>query len=132
MIPNSPVLSVAIQEEEHPSRTYKVEIQKNRILGYTDDMDAVAQAIYFILGTERYKFVIYSWDYGVELIDLIGKPMPYVMSEVPRRIREALMTDNRVTDVVDFEFEQHRKSLHVSFTVNTTVGGIPIEMEVDV
>lgn len=132
MIPNSPILSETIQEIEHPSRTYKVEIQKDRIFGYTDDLDAVAQAIYFILGTERYRYIIYSWDYGVELSDLIGKPMPYVMSEVPRRITEALKVDNRITDVVDFEFEQYRKSLHVSFTVITTAGGIPIEMEVDV
>lgn len=132
MIPNSPMLAETIREISHPGRTYKVEIQKDRIMGYTDDLDAVAQAIYFILGTERYRYVIYSWDYGVELVDLIGKPMPYVMSEVPRRIREALMTDDRITDVVDFEFEKYRNSLHVSFTVTTVAGGIPIEMEVDV
>ena len=132
MIPNIPVLTTSIVEEEHPDRTYKVDTAKDRINGYTADLDSLTQAVYLILATERYKFPIYSWDYGVELMSLIGKPMPYVMSEVPRRIKEALMVDNRVVDVVDFVLEPEGKSLHVSFTVQSNEGGIPIEMEVAV
>lgn len=132
MIPNIPVLTASIQEEEHPDRTYKVDTAKDRIYGYAADLDSLTQAVYLILATERYKFPIYSWDYGVELMTLIGKPMPYVMSEVPRRIKEALMVDNRVIDVVDFVLEPEGKSLHVSFTVQSNEGGIPIEMEVAV
>ena len=68
----------------------------------------------------------------MELVDLIGKPMPYVMSELPRRIQEALTQDDRIDDVVDFEFEQHGKKLHTTFTVVTNVGNIPTELEVEV
>lgn len=103
-----------------------------RISGYVDDVDAVKQAIYLILNTERYKHLIYSWDYGVELLDLFGKPMPYVMSELPRRIKEALTQDNRIDDVKDFEFEQHGNKLHTTFTVVSNVGNIPTELEVEV
>ena len=104
----------------------------DRLYGYIDDLEAVKQAIYLILSTERYRYPIYSWDYGVELVDLIGKPMPYVMSELPRRISEALTQDNRIDSVVDFKFEKNGKKLHVTFTVVSSIGNIPTELEVDV
>ena len=142
MIPNIELLTKEITEISYPTNTYKIEVRFNpnqtldeiadRINGNTDDLDAVKQAIYLILGTERYKFIIYSWDYGVELVDLIGQPMPYVMSELPRRITEALTMDDRINDVVDFEFATHGKKLHTTFTVVTNVGNISTELEVDV
>lgn len=142
MIPNVDVLMNEIVEVNHPTRTYKIEIRfdpektldeiDDRINGYTDDTDAIKQAIYLILGTERYEFIIYSWDYGVEFVDLFGKPMPYVMSEVPRRITEALTQDDRITGCKDFEFEINKNKLHTTFTVLTTSGDIPTELEVNV
>lgn len=132
MIPNISILIDEITEVNYPSRTYKLILNKDRISGYTDDLDAIKQAIYLILSTERYQHIIYSWDYGVELLDLIGKPMPYVMSELPRRIKEALIQDNRISDVIDFEFKQQGKQLHTTFTVVSNVGNISTELEVDV
>lgn len=134
MIPTINVLSEEITETTYMGRTYKIKFGEgvDRIIGFTDELDAVKQAIYLILNTERYQYVIYSWDYGVELLDLYGKPMPYVMSELPRRIKEALVQDDRIEDVVDFEFERDRKKLHVTFTVVTSVGNVSTEMEVDV
>lgn len=135
MIPTINVLSEEITEITYPNRTYKIKFSENgmdRIVGFTDELDAVKQAIYLILNTERYQYIIYSWDYGVELLDLIGKPMPYVMSALPQRIKEALTQDDRIEDVTDFKFERNHKILHVTFTVVTSLGGIPTEMEVDV
>lgn len=132
MIPNVNILMEEITEVTYPGRTYKIIIDKDRISGFTDDLDAIKQAIYLILSTERYAFIIYSWDYGVELVDLIGQPMPYVMSELPRRITEALTQDDRIENVVDFEFERSGKKLHTTFTVVTTAGNIPTELEVEV
>lgn len=155
MIPNIDILTEEITEPNYPSNTYKIvfaakndpvkvnrgitvltlssEVEgEDRINGYVDGIEAIAQAVYLILSTERYEFIIYSWDYGVEFVDLIGQPMPYVMSELPRRIKEALVQDNRIDDVVDFEFEQHGKQLHAKFTVVSNVGNISTEVEVEV
>ena len=132
MIPNVNILMEEITEVTHPNRTYKIVTDLNRLDGHTDDLDAINQAIYLILSTERYAYPIYSWDFGVELVNLIGKPMSYVMSELPRRVKEALTQDNRIEDVVDFDFERSGKKLHTTFTVVTTVGNIPIELEVEV
>lgn len=141
MIPNINILMEEITDVSYPSRTHKIVIDKkniddyerqDRINGYTDNLEAIKQAIYLILSTERYAFIIYSWDYGVELVDLFGKPMTYVMSELPRRITEALTQDERIKNVVDFEFERHGGKLHTTFTVVTTAGDIPTELEVAV
>lgn len=135
MIPNIEILSTEIEKVEYPTETYKVEVgnvEEDRINGYTDDLEAIQQAIYLILNTERYAFPIYSWDYGVELVDLVGKPMPYVMSELPRRIKEALTQDDRITDVKDFTFEKHKSKLHTTFVVVTNRGDITSELEVTI
>ena len=134
MIPNINILLNDIKEIEYPTNTYKIENTYNyeRINGYIDDLNAIVQSIYLILNTERYRFPIYSWDYGIELIDLIGKPMSYVMSEIPRRVKEALIQDNRISDVKDFTFEVNKNKLHTTFTVVTVIGDIPTTLEVDI
>ena len=132
MIPNINLLTEEITEQIYPTQTYKVAFNSNRIDGYMDDLEAIKQAVYLILSTERYQCLIYSWDYGVELMDLIGKPMPYVLSELPRRIKEALVQDNRISDVTDFEFERHGKIIHAKFTVVSNVGNISTDLEVEV
>lgn len=151
MIPTIEILTHELTDINRPSKTHRIVFTNtpigygvlpitlgvrangtDRINGFVDGLEAVAQSVYLILSTERYEFVIYSWDYGVELLDLIGKPMPYVMSELPRRISEALTQDDRIKNVVDFEFEPHGKKLHVTFTVVSTFGNIPTALEVEV
>ena len=100
---------------------------KGRISCYTDEVDALIQSIYFILNTERYKFIIYSWDYGIELFDLFGKQMTYVIPEVERRVTEAIIQDNRVVEVTNFEFEPFGHKLHVKFDVISIYGTIQVE-----
>lgn len=130
MIPSIEDLKNEITDKTFASRTYKIIIDRDRISRYTDDLDAVKQAVYLILSSERYKHIIYSWDYGVELLSLYGKPMPYVMSEIPRRVKEALIQDNRIKDVTDFKFERQGSRLHTTFTVVSDAGNFSTELEV--
>lgn len=135
MIPTIDILSNELTEDTHPSNTYRAVLvgdTVDRIDGYTDGLNAIKQTIYFILNTERYQFPIYSWDFGVELLDLYGQPMPYVMSEIPRRVTEALMQDDRIIDVKDFEFEINKNMLHTTFNVITNIGTLPTELEVTI
>lgn len=134
MIPNNDLLLKALETTNYPGKTYRIDTSKmteHFINGYVDELSAVKQAVYLILNTERFKYIIYSWDYGVELVDLIGQPIPYVMSEIPRRIREALTQDNRIEDVKDFEFEVNRDKIHVKFTVVSNVGDLELEFDVN-
>jgi phage baseplate assembly protein W len=137
MIPVSTRFTEPLVEVDIPSKTYKIFVDglnedNDQIGGYIDDLDAVKQAIYLILNTEKYEFPIYSWDYGIELIDLYGKPIPYVISELERRVTEALTQDDRISEVVNFEYDKEGHRLHVKFNVITDFGSIDSEMEVDV
>lgn len=132
MIPNISLLEEEITDIEYADKTYKIDIKVDRIDGFADELDAIKQAVYLILSTERYEYNIYSWDYGVELVDLFGQPLPYVISELERRIKEALTQDDRIDDVIDFKFEKNGKRLHTTFTVVTVKGNIPTDLEVEI
>ena len=117
---------------ENPSNTYNHDIEKARIYGNTDGLEAIKQTVYHILNTERYEYIIYSWNYGVELWDLYGKPLPYVYSEIKRRITEALIQDDRIDSVSDFEFSNIKGAVLTSFTVHSKMGDFEESKEVKV
>ena len=132
MIPESFISDVDLEEEIEPNRTYRMDFKDNIIEGFVDEKDAIKQAIYKILGTERYAYPIYSWDYGIELSDLYGEDVRYVCAELEDRIKEALTQDDRIVDVTDFKFDTKEKGIvKVKFTVESIEGNIDIESEVD-
>lgn len=119
--------------EEMPSYDFGLNTGNNRISGTVEDLEAVKQAIYLILSTERYEHSIYEEDYGVEFNDLIGEDAEWVIPELEMRIKEALMTDDRITDVNNFAFEiPEPKTILVTFTVETTKGTLDMEKEVEI
>lgn len=113
--------------ENETSNTYKLNLNESSIAGYVDEHEAMVQVIYLLLNIERYEYLIYSWDYGIELTDLFGQPIPFVLPELKRRITEALMQDTRITGVDNFSFETNKSGVHVTFTVNTLFGEIEAE-----
>lgn len=129
MIPsNTGFLDQNFDIEEQPTHTYKMNFDNDRVQGYTDEREAIRQAIYKILQTERYQYIIYSSDYGIETLDLYGEPVSYVCPELERRITEALAWDERIQSVTDFEFNISKKGeVHVTFTVHTVFGDVVAE-----
>ena len=133
MIPSTNLLTTDLEVTTQPSLSHKMHIDDNYINGTCKDLEEVKQTIYKILNTERYKYLIYSWNFGVELSDLIGEPIDYVLSEVERRITEALLQDDRIESVTDFEFDTSKKKEVVcTFVVHTIFGEIDEEMVVNV
>lgn len=106
----------------HPSKTWKID--NNHIHGTIDGIDATLQAVQLILSTERFEFPIYSWDYGMESKDLIGKSRDYVSGDLQRRITETLAQDDRVTGISDFILTFSGETATAAFTVNTIFGEI--------
>ena len=133
MIPSTnSVLSTTLKVERQPTKTYKLNIEDNVISGFCDNLEAMKQVVYKILNTERYKSIMYSWNYGIELLDLFGEPTNYVVSELKRRITEALVQDDRITSVDDFEYNIKRKTVSLTFTVHTIYGDVQSEKVVDI
>ncbi len=116
---------------EQPSRTFCMNVSDEVIRGHTDELEAMKQAVFKILQTERYQNLIYSGNYGIELADLFGQPTSYVQPELERRITEALLQDERILSVGDFEFFGKRKGeLLATFKVKTVFGEFSSERSV--
>lgn len=116
-------------EVQMPTRTYR--IMNNRIAGWIDDLEAMRQAVEKILLTERFEWEIYSDNYGVEIQNLIGQDFDLIKSEIERVVSEALLADERIESVDNFDLQQtDRSSLLFSFTVLTVFGEINMEQEV--
>lgn len=121
-----------IEVKEMPSLNYKMDLV-DRVYGLTDMLEAMKQVCFKILMTERYQYLIYSWDYGIELDDLFGQPMYYVIPELQRRVEEALLADDRIDSVDNFEFDtSKRHELVCSFTVHTKFGEFDMEKSLNV
>lgn len=118
-------------DEDMPSKDYRLRIEEQRINNYVDELNAMQQVVYKILNTERYDYQVYSWNYGVELRDLFGKHISYVIPEVQRRITEALIQDDRIESVDSFSFERKKGSVLAKFTVHTIFGDFGAESEVE-
>ena len=131
MIPTNVSTLLVAQEEEQPSYTYKWDEETNRIIGNVDGYQAVLQFVRKVLTTERYGHVIYSSEYGSDVNNMIGQDYDYISADLERVIKEALMSDGRVSGVEDFTIEKSSTdTLTASFLVVTVDGSIPIETEV--
>lgn len=130
MIPTSGLDGLEITEKMETSKTYR--IIKDNLSGYVDELESLKQAIYKVLNTEKYEYPIYSFNYGIELENLVGKDSDYVKIELKRRIEECLLEDERIKEVNDFQFTQDADYLYCSFNVLSIYGKISITKEVDI
>lgn len=133
MIPSTAaILTTELEVVTQPSKNYKMNLERNIINGSCDGLEAMRQVIYKILNTERYQNIIYSWNYGIELLDLFGEPVAYVCSELQRRITEALTQDDRIDSVDSFAFDvSEKRTVKATFTVHTIFGDLESEKAVN-
>lgn len=81
----------------YPNKTYK--FNEYQIAGKIDDLDAIEQSIFHILSIERYAYLIYDDNYGVELQKYIGQDLSYLEATIEDTLREALLQDDRIVDI---------------------------------
>ena len=136
MLPSSGSGSAFLQEsftvDIFPSKTYAMALEDERVIGLVDGLASMNQAVYKALHTERSTWMAYSNNYGVELSDLIGQPVSYVLPELKRRITEALTWDSRIDSVDGFAFEVNKRKVHATFTVHTIHGDLQAGTEVEI
>ena len=88
--------------------------------------EALKVWIYKALKTERFSYLAYSWQYGIELHPFVGKVMSVQerYSELRRVITECLMVNPYILSVDSVEFSPENKENLVNTTiVLTTVYG---------
>lgn len=111
---------------ERPTRTYKLDFDKGAVGGTIEGKDALKQFVHKAVITARFRFPIYDDQYGCELEDLIGQDIPFELfeTEVRRVIREALIYDERINDVRDFNIRKEDDKVFIEFTVDSIYGEI--------
>ncbi len=120
-----------IDDDIQPNLTFGIDFENKKIVGKIDNLDALEQAVYMILSTARYENIIFSFNYGNELSNLIGSKFDFVKSEAERYVREAILSDIRFKDIIDFEIKKTNiDSCSMSFKVITNEGEISVKREV--
>lgn len=123
MIPQGSTLgNLKAEIQQQTSRTYRLDPVTKRISGMIDGIEAIKQAVLLILGTERFEHLIYSFNYGSELEEMEGVDSTIFALEVEGRIREALIHDDRISDVRDFKINISDDTALVEFTVVSIYG----------
>ncbi|MBE5966408.1 MAG: DUF2634 domain-containing protein [Lachnospiraceae bacterium] len=129
MIPEKIDIELEVTEDVETTKTYQ--LTSDKIQGYADELRALEQAIYKVLSTEKYEYPVYSFSYGIELENLIGKDPVYVKIEIKRRIKECLLQDERIKRVDNFQFSVSDDEMLCTFDVASIYGNTTITKEVN-
>ncbi|WP_302389094.1 MULTISPECIES: DUF2634 domain-containing protein [Bacteria] len=123
---------IATKVVKQPSKTYHLDLQRGRIVGFVDGYEAIKQAIIKIMLTEKYAYVIYDHYYGVGLEQYIGKDISFVVADLGSTIENALLYDDRILAVNDIEITRGSNidGLLVKYSVETVDGVLNGEQEV--
>ena len=114
-----------------PSKTWIIDRNTMQVACMDDGLEAVRQAVEIALIVERYRWTIYSANFGSELDELVGQYEALITAEIPRLVEGALSQDDRVIQVEDYVFTRTGPdSMHVSFTVRTVYGDLIEEMQI--
>lgn len=128
-LPEHADLSSVLKKVEQPTRTYIIDQDSKQVIGMDEGLAAMRQAVGIALQTERFRWQIYSSNFGAELEDLPGEEYDYIVGELPRRIQEALAVDSRVISTDNFIFKDlGGGELLVTFDVQTVFGVVQEEV----
>ncbi|MBD5153795.1 MAG: DUF2634 domain-containing protein [Oscillibacter sp.] len=131
MLPQSNIdLSQGIVFQDQPSLTWIADPVTNRLRGRGDNWVAVRQAVEVIVNVERFKWQIYTPNFGTDYDGLLGTEPGYAASELRRRLEDAFLPDNRILGIRDYAYTFKDVSLTVTFTVDTVFGDVTSGMEV--
>ena len=114
-----------------PSKTWIIDRSTMQVAYMDDGLEAVRQAVEIALDVERFRWTIYSANFGAELDELVGQDEALITAEIPRLVEGALSQDDRVVQVDGYTFTRTGPaSMHVSFTVHTVYGDLIEEMQI--
>ena len=122
-------LSQGVVFQDQPSLTWIADPVTHRLRGRGDNYEAVCQAVEIIVNVERFKWQIYTPNFGTDYGGLLGTDPGYAASELRRRLEDAFLPDNRILGIKDYAYTFRDVSLTVTFTALTVFGDVPGSME---
>ena len=117
----------------YPTNTFFLDKTSMQLRNFVDLLPAMVQAVEIVLSVERFKFQIYTKNFGFESDGLIGQDYGFVVSEIKRRVLEALSMDDRILKVDDFNFRASdgMSTVTTTFMVYTVYGNFETDLEVN-
>ena len=125
-----------IEEEEtieYYPREYDIDFSTGKLTGkIVEGSKAIAIWVYLAMQIDRYKFYTYSWDYGNELKNLIGKnySKEYINSEIERMIKDCVEENPYVNGIQNLEIEKIENTISISFEILTDYGVEEVKIDV--
>lgn len=119
------------QNDYQPVREYEYDFQTGQLTGkIVEGLEAIKVWVYLALNSARYQHVIYSWNYGNDLEELIGTSHThdYLDTELPRLIEDCLLINRHIKSITDMELTLIDDKLAGSFTVNTDYGKVDMNV----
>lgn len=101
-------------------------LSNGRLLETSDELDAVQSSIYNILTTSCGEFDIFSWNYGNQLLNILGSSE--IESKIEEYLTSCLLQDDRIESVENIEFSKDGDQLTINFDVSTIYGTITNEV----
>lgn len=116
-----------VEYGSYPNNEWIVDFEDGGNVSPESNLETIAQGVRFALETGRFKHPIMGSNFGTIFDDLIGTDYDYIRSELARRIMDALLIDDRIVDVRDFQYTRGENSaMTVSCTVETILGNVNI------
>lgn len=87
-------------------------------------LEAVKSWAWRAIATERYRWAVFDWSYGCELLALVGQPYQAStkLSEAARYIRDALLVSPYITAVQVENARFDGAALHMDVRMTTVYG----------
>jgi hypothetical protein len=123
------------EDEKEPAPEYEIDFDTMTLTGRTiTGIAAVKQWIKICLGIPRYEHTQYSWAYGQEFEDMLGRG--YTEKELKpileRMVKEALTMNEDITSCHDFKITKESDKVTILFMVDTIYGTTDMEVDYNV
>nr|DAN83534.1 MAG TPA: Protein of unknown function (DUF2634) [Caudoviricetes sp.] len=114
-------------------KEYGINFQTGQLTGkIVEGIEAIKVWIWLCLHTERFRHAIYSADYGTSFEQYIGHVLSdeYINTDCESEISDALLINEYIESIEDFEAIKDGEHLRVSFRAVTKFGNIEVDENV--
>ena len=122
-----------LSSDEYFPREYEIDFKENRLTGrIVEGVEAIRVWVWCCVHTERFRYALYSWQYGVSLEKYLGQTTTeeYLEADSRAEIEEALKIHPYITGLDDFQVSKTGPKLSIKFTVKTKLGKIEVSENV--
>lgn len=130
---SSAIQSAATASQLKMPKEYGVDFSTGQLTGQiVEGKEALKVWIWNCLKTQRFRFPIYSWDYGADLEQYIGQTVTeeFLNTDCENEIKEAMLVNPFITGITNFSASFAGSRLKISYTAETRFGDVEVSYDV--